>query len=201
MAYGKRLTLCHALAQFDPQSQALIQLLMNEFQSFRSLSGTTERVTAITILQRARAVCLTGDSFDRFFQMYFHQTLVDSLEKRTVVLEEGDPPVTMRLRRQRSGAGLTGGAAGEDEILWQSPGSVCLWRRKSSCRCSREFPSTGVPHGDLRRPQRNADENCPVGPTGLLQGVLPEVRDLWSRWRIRGIAGGLLSRRLYLLLL
>ncbi len=71
VVYGKRLTLCHALAQFDPQSQALIQLLMNEFQAFRSLSGTTERVTAITILQRARAVCLTGDSFDRFFRCIF----------------------------------------------------------------------------------------------------------------------------------
>ena len=63
---------------------------MNEFQSFRSLEWHDRtRYSYYDSAESKSSVCLTGDSFDRFFQMYFHQTLVDSLEKRTVVLEEG----------------------------------------------------------------------------------------------------------------
>ena len=83
VAYGKRLTLCHALAQFDPQSQALIQLLMNEFQSFRTLDWEDQaRYNSYDSKEIKGSLYLTGDSFDCFFQMYFRQTLMDSYQKR-----------------------------------------------------------------------------------------------------------------------
>lgn len=187
VAYGKRLTLCHALAQFDPQSQALIQLLMNEFQSFRSLEWHDRtRYSYYDSAESKSSVCLTGDSFDRFFQMYFHQTLVDSLEKRTVVLEEGDPPVTMRLRRQRSGAGLTVELPEETKFFGNHQ-VLYAYGAGRLLRCSREFQAQVYPMvicaGPSEMQMKIALSDLPV----FCSCVLPEVRDLVTVEDPRGL--------------
>lgn len=178
VAYGKRLTLCHALAQFDPQSQALIQLLMNEFQSFRTLDWEDRaRYNSYDSKEIKGSLYLTGDSFDRFFQMYFRQTLMDSYQKRTVVLEDGDPPVTMSLHRQRDGAALKIELP-EDTSFFGNPRVLYAYGAGRLLRCSRDFQERVYPimraNPVLGRQMRMALSDLPV----FCSCVLPEVRDL-----------------------
>ena len=103
-SYGKGLLLCHAASQFDGPSRALIALLMNEFRSFRTFEPGDAMYDDYENPMKSRSeLQLTGAAFDRFFQIYLHRQVACSLENcDSVLLEEGDPPVTLRLRGGRT---------------------------------------------------------------------------------------------------
>ena len=50
---------------------------------------------------------LTGEPFDRFFQMYLHQDLGSTRWNPSIVLEDGNPPVAMQLQKEKNVANLT----------------------------------------------------------------------------------------------
>ena len=79
-SYGKNLTLDHSMEQFDARSQAMIELLMNEFSQFRSMSGSL--YSRYESSDEKNRTTLTGDSFDRWF---------DLLEGDSVLLEIKTP--------------------------------------------------------------------------------------------------------------
>lgn len=104
VVYGKNLTLDHSLEQFDPLSQKMIRLLMNEYDEFRSMRSGEMRYSAGHF--EKNQVHLTGDSFDRWFDLLSDQSL-ETISGRTIQLLSKDPQVNVQLKRQEALAQLT----------------------------------------------------------------------------------------------
>jgi superfamily II DNA or RNA helicase len=96
-SYGKGLSLCHEISQFDDQSQAIIRLLMNEFPEYR----TFERNAFSPVYyynplgQEKNSIELTGKAFDEMFGLLEGQTLEEVGTRNNVQLSTGDPKVVV----------------------------------------------------------------------------------------------------------
>ena len=174
VTYGKGLTLCHALAQFDEQSQALITLLMNEFRNFRSFETSYMIYDSYGSQMGNRGgIQLTGESFDRFFQMYLHQDLGGTRWNPNTVLEDGDPPVVMRLQKGKNMASLTVDLPGETSFFGNARALYTFCGREL-LRCSRDFrervyPMLSAGPGKMQIAFSDLPDFCSC--------VLPEVQD------------------------
>lgn len=105
VALGKNVTLNHSIGQFDDYSKALIRILMNEFPEFRSMGwGYASGFGYQNYSSQKNEIVLTGDGFDRFFNLFFGQQL--EVGKGTILLCEGDPQVTLKLQKKENCAGL-----------------------------------------------------------------------------------------------
>lgn len=147
VTYGKGLTLCHAMAQFDEQSQALIALLMNEFRTFRSFEpgyGIYDNYSYGGYLGNKGGIQLTGEPFDRFFQMYLHQDLGSTRWNPSIVLEDGNPPVAMQLQKEKNVANLTVELPRGTSFFGNARALYAFYDRKL-LRCSRDFQERVYP--------------------------------------------------------
>lgn len=177
VTYGKGLTLCHAMAQFDEQSQALIALLMNEFRTFRSFEpgyGIYDNYSYGGYLGNKGGIQLTGEPFDRFFQMYLHQDLGSTRWNPSIVLEDGNPPVAMQLQKEKNVANLTVELPRGTSFFGNARALYAFYDRKL-LRCSRDFqervyPMLSVGSGKMQIAFSDLPDFCGC--------VLPEVRDL-----------------------
>lgn len=104
-ALGKNVSLDHSIGQFDDSAKALIRILMNEYPEFRSMGrGYRSGFGYQNYSFQKNEIVLTGDGFDRFFDLFLDQQL--EAGKGTLQLCEGDPQVTLKLFRKESCAGL-----------------------------------------------------------------------------------------------
>ena len=96
-SYGKNLTLDHSIEQFDDRSQAMIELLMNEYSQFRSMSGSL--YSRYESGDEKNRITLTGDSFDRWFDLLEGEPLETEWGNNLRLLRE-DPQVGIRVEKQ-----------------------------------------------------------------------------------------------------
>lgn len=93
VSYGKNLTLCHRISQFDETSQKLIALVRSTVATYQGVLGWSYSASSVrTDLQ------FSGDTFDRFFDLYQGQQVELTQTKDTILLEESDPPATLHLQ-------------------------------------------------------------------------------------------------------
>ena len=173
--YGKGLLLCHAASQFDGPSRALIALLMNEFRSFRTFEPGDAMYDDYENPMKSRSeLQLTGAAFDRFFQIYLHRQVACSLENcDSVLLEEGDPPVTLRLRGGTDRADLAVELPEGCRFFGYSGALYALCGEKL-LRCSRDFQERVYPMLSIgSREMKISLSDLPA----FCSCVLPEVRD------------------------
>ena len=102
-SYGKNLTLDHSLTQFDSQSQAMIQLLMNEYGHFRSLRSSYYSSDYSPPDYEKNKITLTGDSFDRWFDL-LSASPVEDTDGNLLHFCQGDPQVGIRVDQQENSA-------------------------------------------------------------------------------------------------
>ena len=100
--YGKSLTLCHQLGEFDEVSRQLIDLLMGELKSRQELL-MAHGYAGAGMQDRLR---LYGQAFDRFFDLYRGQCLEYIQTVEEIALVEGDPCGSVTLRQGGQGAVL-----------------------------------------------------------------------------------------------
>ena len=115
VAYGKRLTLCHTLEQFDPLSQSLIRILLDQMPNHSSyawqtygMSGSKNRLT------------LKGYAFERWFTVLQGTQVELGNAKQTLLLEEGQPQLSFTLHRKKQTAAL----CRNQEPDWQFFGDI-----------------------------------------------------------------------------
>ncbi len=96
-SYGKNLTLDHSMEQFDDRSKAMIELLMNEYSQFRSMSGSL--YSRYESGDEKNRITLTGDSFDRWFDLLEGEPLEAEWGNNLRLLRE-DPQVGIRVEKQ-----------------------------------------------------------------------------------------------------
>ena len=94
------------MEQFDARSQAMIELLMNEFSQFRSMSGSL--YCRYESSDEKNRTTLTGDSFDRWF---------DLLEGEPLEAEWGN---NLRLLREAPRVGIRVEKQGGTVFCWKS---------------------------------------------------------------------------------
>lgn len=95
VTYGKELTLHHALEQFDPLSQSLIRILLDQISTASSDLGLAYGMRAAK-----KSVVLKGYAFERWFKV-LQGTQVDLEDtKQMLLFEEGRPDLSFTLRRK-----------------------------------------------------------------------------------------------------
>lgn len=120
VVYGKGLTLEHNLELFEPKTQAMIRLLMNEYGRYRALGSSSYYMGYEPPDYRKNEITLTGDSFDRWFDL-LSDAPVDCAGSEPLTLTQADPQVRLQIVEEGGGAWLT----------VQTP---CPYRFFGSCR-------------------------------------------------------------------
>ncbi len=175
-SYGKGLTLFHGIEQFDERSQAVIRILMNEFPRYRSrlygmnyFSGSAEIIS----ISNGQAL-LTGYAFDQFFDALRGQEVETDLKNVTYLFEEGDPGLSLKLRRKGENASLSIIYPGETHFFGNDQNLYAITGRRV-IRCSEEFREKAYPLLLLRT------DKFTMSPSDLsmfCSCVLPEVKDV-----------------------
>lgn len=171
IAYGKNLTLDHSIEQFNPLSQKMIRLLMNEYDEFRSMRSGDVRYSAGHF--EKNQVHLTGDSFDRWFDLLSAHNL-ETASGRTMQLLSEDPQVKVQLEKQENLAQLTITTDTPAEFFGSTQSLYALCTDKL-LRCSDVFRDRVYPL--LEQGERSMQIALTDLPT-FCSCVLPEVEEL-----------------------
>ncbi len=105
VSYGKNLTVCHRLENFDEASRKLLELVMDQYPAQHTgmvgywregygYGGRNDRIQ------------FSGLDFDRLFQLLQGQAIPWPARKGEILFQAGDPEVAMVLRQERDGAVL-----------------------------------------------------------------------------------------------
>ena len=113
-SYGKYLTLDHGIEQFDGRSQELIHLLMNEFNRFRTVGDRAHWWNVDPFRREKNKIALTGDAFDRLFDLWEGKCLETSAGDTVGCFRE-DPEVGMYRDGYYIGAGREN--SGREEVM------------------------------------------------------------------------------------
>lgn len=168
---GKNTTLDHSLRQFDPKSQSLIRILMNEFPKFRSREVRSYYGNP-GMNYRKNTIQITGDSFDRIFDLLEDQPM-DS-ESGALTLLRQDPAVTVGLKGNQSCVDFTIEPK-EPLSLFGNSGQLYALGSDRLYRCSPEFRERVGPLLEVR------DGRMRIGLNDLptfCSCVLPAIREL-----------------------
>lgn len=189
-SYGKYLTLDHGIEQFDGRSQKLIHLLMNEFNRFRTVGDRAHWWNVDPFRREKNKIALTGDAFDRFFDLWEGKCLETSAGDTVGCFRE-DPEVGLSVKKRDGGAELTIESDCTDVFFGSSRSLYALSRDNRLLRCSEEFRKKIYPLlKDGRETMFLAEQDLPAfcgcvlpeveglaqveDPQGLLQEYLPE---------------------------
>ncbi len=109
VAYGKNLTLYHALEQFDDLSQQLIAVIMDQFMEFRVSSRSSSYFTDLSygLWERngqKNRIVLTGSSFDAWFNILNSQTIERADTDSMCRFRDGSPEISVTLHRRNRAA-------------------------------------------------------------------------------------------------
>jgi superfamily II DNA or RNA helicase len=170
--YGKNLTLDHSLEHFDPQSQEIIQLLMNEFPEFKTLQqGYHYYGTGEPMGYTKNAITLYGDAFDQMFDL-LGEAPVESAEGSSLGFLEGDPQVTISLEREKDCVWLR--VDTEDLHFFGSPKNLYAQSLHTITRCSDSFRQQIYP---LLRDEQEQMRLSPQDVPTFCSCVLPAIQD------------------------
>ena len=103
VAYGKGLTLDHSIENFDPRSQEMITLMMNEYGEFRSMRYSSLSYGYAPPNYLKNEITFTGDSFDRWFAFLSDQP-VETNGGKSVTFAQGDPKISIHLEKKDKNA-------------------------------------------------------------------------------------------------
>ena len=174
-AYGKKLTLCHRMEQFDDWSQRLILLLMDQLKEYRTLNSRSNYdYGSSSLLQIGynNAVRLTGSAFDQLFDLLREAPVPPVYPTPNFRLCEEDPEISFEISKENGGAVLKVHAADPKEIFFGSNYTLYSYTKDRLCRCSRAFLENVYPvikFGEKR--MRFALHDLPA----LCSCVLPEI--------------------------
>lgn len=136
VALGKNVLLDHSIGQFDDSAKSLIYILMNEYPEFRSMGrGYASSFGYQPFNSQRNEIVLTGDGFDRFFDLFLGQQL--EAGKGTLLLCEGDPQVTLKLFKKDNCAGLQ--IESEHAHFFGNSHSLYVLGENQILRCSEAF--------------------------------------------------------------
>lgn len=165
--YGKGLTLCHSLDQFEPEAQALIELLQDELPPvFEKQYGSYSRKDAVK---------LEGGAFDRLYQFFQTHQIPVSGWGGNLRLGDGDPRILLSLTPLRGGARLTAKLPENLHFFGQGHRVLYVYGCGYLRRCSKAFQNKVYPllsaiSGDVWI----APEDLPA----FCSCILSEIRDL-----------------------
>jgi superfamily II DNA or RNA helicase len=170
--YGKSLTLNHSLEGFDPQSQEIIQLLMNEFPEFKTLQRSYHYYGNSGPMGYAKnSITLYGDAFDQMFDL-LGQEPVECADGTSVFLSEEDPQVSLSLERDKDCVWLQ--VDTEDLHFFGSPKHLYAQSLHTITRCSDTFRQKIYPLlQDEQEQMRLSPQDVPT----FCSCVLPAIQD------------------------
>ncbi len=171
VSYGKSLTFCHALENFDERSRELLKLLLNEYPSTRN-SGTGNRGYDYRTTEELRFVRFTGMSFDRFFDLYLGTPIPWQGHRQTIAPERGNPEIEVSLKSADNGAILEVGLNGA--AFFGSTHSLYAFQQGRLLRCTDDFAKEIYPLAEQRYPIFFDAENLPT----LSSEILPKLQKL-----------------------
>lgn len=176
--YGKGLTLCHSLSQFDAHSQDLIRILMDQFLSYRNfanhyslLSDSYEQ--SLWVNHQRNQICLTGSAFDRWFELLREHPVELDNGKQTILCEDGTPQIALTLSQQTRSAQLCI-ETDEPWLFFGSTQQMYALGQNRLLRCSQEFQHKVYP---LLKPQKDTMFISFSDLPTFCSCVLPQIRD------------------------
>ena len=170
---GKNVELNHSIESFDDRSRKLIRILMNEQEEFRAIGSN--RRDSHGYGGNHNEIKLTGDAFDRFFDL-FCETDVETYSGGTLRFCAEDPQVIVKLCKGKHSAKLTI-EAGENTHFFGHVGAWYACDGGRLLRCSDGFRDRVYPLLSLRRTEMELGyEDLP----DFCGCVLPEIQGLVS---------------------
>lgn len=168
---GKNVSLNHNIRQFDQRSQTLIRIMMNSFPQFRSTESYYVSYGFWRNSSRKNELKITGDDFDRFFDLFEEQPLEG--ETGSLTLLRQDPAVTLSLQSTENGAEFTI-QLGEPLTFFGNSGQLYALGESALYRCSPEFRERVKPLLELDgNRMRIGFSNLPT----FCSCVLPEIQN------------------------
>ncbi len=177
ISYGKTFSLTHTMEQFDPRSQELIRLLMDEFDEFHALTqrgyGSYNSWSYGRSDVHQNQIRLTGAAFDRWFDLFRDEKLEYTVDAPVQLLER-DPKIRIKLQKKKNHAQLD---VEEEEgcIFFGSAQSLYAAKGGQILRCSSAFREGVYP---LLQRSRNKMRIAYSDLPTFCSCVLPEVEEL-----------------------
>lgn len=175
--YGKNLTLCHAPEQFDEHSREILELVLDQFHSGRTMKYDSSYGAYESVLFQSyqkNRITLTGSAFDRMFDLLRDAPVASESKKQTYHFAVGDPEVGLSLARRNEAAVLTLSVA---EGPWQFFGSTLnlyAMNAQQVLRCSQRFREDIYPLlQDGKKEMQLSKNDLPT----FCSCVLPEIQD------------------------
>jgi hypothetical protein len=142
--YGKNLTLCHRLENFDDRSQQLIRLLMDQYRELRSFQIQSFSYYAEDYGKAKNEVQLTGMGFDRLFSLLEGQNILRQDGRGTVLFASHDPAVHVQLTAEAGGVRMEVPEA-EDLTFFGNSRSLYAVEGDQVLLCSADFQEKVYP--------------------------------------------------------
>lgn len=106
-SYGKNLTFCHAIENFDPQAAQFIRILLNQFPEFRTdASETCGGEYYYRPGRGKRYVRFEGNSFERVYDLLKSEEGKKRWSELGYEFGDGDPEISLELKSSGAGAVL-----------------------------------------------------------------------------------------------
>ena len=142
VSYGKGLKLCHALEQFDPDSQKLIAILTDQFtlgrtMGYNSLHSSYEY--ALFSGYQKNQIILTGSAFDRVFDLFQDKQMEPNSGKQGYTFAVRDPETALSLKQRGKVAELRMSVEGGNWTFFGNHQSLYAMGQGQVLRCSRKF--------------------------------------------------------------
>lgn len=148
VSYGKGLTLCHTLEQFDQESQQLISILTDQFMLGRTMGYSSLYFSYETALfpgYQKNQITLTGSAFDRLFDLFQDKQMEAGSEKQAYTFTGGDPETALSLKQRGKAAELRLSVGEGGWMFFGSPQSLYAMGHSQVLRCSRKFRENVYP--------------------------------------------------------
>ena len=106
VSYGKSLSFNHAIENFDPRSQKIIRLLLEEMGDFLTYHSRNSYYAESE--PAGKYITFQGESFEQMFDLFYGESLsLDGSKTEFVTFEEWDPPLTLSILSEKKGATLS----------------------------------------------------------------------------------------------
>lgn len=172
VTYGKSLTLNHDIGNFDEQSQKLIGILMDQFGDFRSIKRSYWISSPdYGYSSNKNEIVLTGNAFDRLFDLMVGQT-IETNGMSPVLFAEEDPVAELTVKKTAKGFGITVDA--DQYFFFGSTRYLYAISNEKLLRCSPAFRRNSYPLFEAGNKRMNLSaEDMPTFCTS----VLPRIKD------------------------
>lgn len=177
VSYGKGLRFCHALEQFDPDSQKLISILSDQFMEGRMMNPHSYYYIyqpAILTGSQNNRIILTGSAFDQLFDL-FQGKQVPAIEGAEYTFTSLDPATALSLTQQGRAVTLRLDVEGGPWSFFGNSQILYAMGKNQVLRCSRKFQDSVYPL--LESGSRQMLLSLDDLPT-FCSCVLPEIQDI-----------------------